>query len=186
MVEFGGSSEEKLLITGEAADYLKVNPRTLYRLLRARKIPALRVGGQWRFRRKDLDEWLENNKVKPSGNRVLVVDDEPQICDFISEILVSADYRVGTAYDGEEALRELREGDYDLAFVDIVMPKMSGLEFILRAKKTSPDMKFVIITGNASLNNAIEAANLEVSGYLKKPLSIEKITEVAGNVLSMA
>ncbi len=52
------AEDEELLTTEETASYLKVNIRTIYRLLRAHKIPALRVGGQWRFRKGDVDEWL--------------------------------------------------------------------------------------------------------------------------------
>ncbi len=187
MRESAGDMENReLLTTGEAANYLKLNRRTLYRLLRGRKIPALRLGGQWRFRKEDLDEWLEARKVKPNGSKVLVVDDEPQICNFISAILGDVDYRVDFAYDGEEALGRLQRGNYDLAFVDIVMPRMSGLEFISRARKTYPEMKFVVITGNASLENAVEAANLAVSGYLTKPLSISEITGVTKDILGNA
>ncbi len=179
----GDRKGEELLTTGEAASYLKVNRRTIYRLLRARKIPALRVGGQWRFRRRDLDEWLEAKKVKPEGGRVLVVDDEPQICGFISEILNEEGYRVDAAYNGDEAFQLLQRRDYDLVFVDIVMPRMSGLELISKVRKAYPEMKFVVITGNASLENAIEAANLGVSGYLQKPLSVGKITEITKGLL---
>lgn len=64
-VEFmaGHNASSQLLTTDEVLAYLKVTPRTIYRLIRAGEIPALRVGRQWRFRRSDLDAWLDSQRV---------------------------------------------------------------------------------------------------------------------------
>src|SRR6185436_6453722 len=86
--------EESFLTTEEVLDYLQVNLRTVYRLIKAGKIPAVRVGRQWRFRKGDIDAWLESQRpraVRPTASsakvatptagrpRVLVVDDEATI-----------------------------------------------------------------------------------------------------------
>ena len=107
--------DESFLTTEEVLDYLQVNLRTVYRLIKAGKIPAVRVGRQWRFRKSDIDAWLEGQRAraprgaaapaaaggsKPGRARVLVVDDEAAIRDMLSKALSLAEYEVETAPDG--------------------------------------------------------------------------------------
>ena len=124
--------DESFLTTEEVLDYLQVNLRTVYRLIKAGKIPAVRVGRQWRFRKRDIDAWLESQR--PRGRsprrrrraprprrrragrpRVLVVDDEASIRDLLSKTLALAEYDVDLAPDGRTALERLRIIPYDLA-----------------------------------------------------------------------
>src|ERR1044072_5568058 len=95
--------DESFLTTEEVLDYLQVNLRTVYRLIKAGKIPAVRVGRQWRFRKRDIDNWLDTQRpgsvttVSPpassapaprtSNRRVLVVDDEASIRELLSKTL---------------------------------------------------------------------------------------------------
>src|SRR5512139_3744885 len=103
--------DEAFLTTDEVLEYLQVNLRTVYRLIKAGKLPAVRVGRQWRFRRADIDAWLETQRVRaprlatpeagPSARRrVLVADDEEAIRDLLSKALTMAEYEVETAPDG--------------------------------------------------------------------------------------
>src|ERR1051325_3499804 len=90
-------SDEVFLTTEEVLEYLQVNLRTVYRLIKAGKIPAVRVGRQWRFRKRDIDAWLDSQRTqtgfvppsstpqpKSSRHRVLVVDDEASIRELLS------------------------------------------------------------------------------------------------------
>ena len=104
-------TEETFLTTEEVLDYLHVNVRTIYRLIRAGKIPAVRIGRQWRFRRKDLDVWLRT--VRSSGDterrrRILVVDDEEAVLTLFKKTFERAQYDVDTAGDGASAIECLR------------------------------------------------------------------------------
>src|SRR5215212_7267731 len=117
--------EEGFLTTEEVLEYLQVNLRTVYRLIKAGKIPAVRVGRQWRFRKRDIDAWLDSQRThmpqqpavpQPSAPatrngrpRILVVDDEASIRDLLSKTLALAEYDVETAPDGNAALDRLRE-----------------------------------------------------------------------------
>src|ERR1700756_261912 len=104
--------DETFLPTEEFFRYLQVNLRTVYRLIKAGKIPAVRVGRQWRFRKRDIDAGLDSPRprgdrppVTPSAptrtarQRVLVVDDEASIRDLLSKTLALAEYDVDTAAD---------------------------------------------------------------------------------------
>ncbi len=103
--------DETFLTTDEVLEYLQINLRTVYRLIKAGKIPAVRVGRQWRFRKTDIDAWLarERSHTIPapaasggahpgarSGGprRVLVVDDEESIRDLLAKTLALAEYEV--------------------------------------------------------------------------------------------
>jgi excisionase family DNA binding protein len=185
-------SEEHFLTTDEVLDYLQVNLRTVYRLIKAGKIPAVRVGRQWRFRKRDIDAWLSTSRPTPLGGpggsagerpRILVVDDEQAVRDLLAKTLTMADYDVDTAADGPAALDRLRAAEYDLLITDLKMPGMDGLTVIREARKVRPDVSVVIITGYSTEASAIEAINLGVAGYLTKPFRLPRILAATARAL---
>jgi excisionase family DNA binding protein len=191
--------DESFLTTEEVLDYLQVNLRTVYRLIKAGKIPAVRVGRQWRFRKRDIDAWLESQRPRgsrpaaaaptrtpaaPSGRpRVLVVDDEASIRDLLSKTLALAEYEVDLAPDGRTALERLRIMPYDLLITDLKMPGVDGLAVIREARRLKADIPVIIITGFSTEASAIEAVNLGVSGYLTKPFRVPRVLAVASKAL---
>ncbi|MEP6783986.1 MAG: helix-turn-helix domain-containing protein, partial [Acidobacteriota bacterium] len=149
-------NDEIFLTTEEVLEYLQVNLRTVYRLIKAGKIPAVRVGRQWRFRKRDIDAWLDTQRPRggdrssaavadrPMGrdgrSRVLVVDDESSIRELLQKTLALAEYDVDVAPDGRAALERLRLGNYDLLIADLKMPGMDGLTLIREAKRLKGDL----------------------------------------------
>src|SRR3989338_3495027 len=134
--------DETFLTTEEVLEYLQVNLRTVYRLIKAGKIPAVRVGRQWRFRKRDIDAWLDSQRPRGGTRaapaaparaaagttrpRVLVVDDEASIRDLLAKTLALAEYDVDVAPDGRTALERMRLYPYDLLIADLKMPGMDG------------------------------------------------------------
>jgi excisionase family DNA binding protein len=191
--------DESFLTTEEVLDYLQVNLRTVYRLIKAGKIPAVRVGRQWRFRKRDIDAWLESQRPRTSrptasaparatapaaGHpRVLVVDDEASIRDLLSKTLALAEYDVDLAPDGRTALERLRIIPYDLLITDLKMPGVDGLAVIREARRLKADIPVIIITGFSTEASAIEAVNLGVSGYLTKPFRVPRVLAAAAKAL---
>jgi excisionase family DNA binding protein len=196
--------EEAFLTTDEVLEYLQVNLRTVYRLIQAGKIPAVRVGRQWRFRKRDLDAWLESQRPRggrgaaataqppamvptsaPAAGRprVLVVDDEASIRELLAKTLALAEYDVDTSPDGRSALERLRLYPYDLLITDLKMPGLDGLSVIRESKRMRPDLPVVIITGFSTEASAIEAINLGVAGYLTKPFRVPRVLAVAAKAL---
>jgi excisionase family DNA binding protein len=190
--------DEGFLTTEEVLEYLQVNLRTVYRLIKAGKIPAVRVGRQWRFRKRDIDAWLESQRPRnvrpataaprasapPTGRpRVLVVDDEATIRDLLSKTLALAEYDVDLAPDGRNALERLRIIPYDLLITDLKMPGVDGLTVIREARRLKADIPVIIITGYSTEASAIEAVNLGVSGYLTKPFRVPRVLAVAAKAL---
>jgi len=184
-------TDDSFLTTEEVLEYLNVNLRTVYRLIKAGSIPAIRVGRQWRFRKRDLDKWLDSQRLgdtKPatssSRNRVLLVDDEESIRQLLLSILESK-YDVEVAVDGETAMRLLREPDahYDLLISDLNMPGIDGLMLIREAQRITPGLPAIVITGYSSESSAIEALNLGVTGYLTKPFGTSQVLAAAAKAL---
>jgi excisionase family DNA binding protein len=193
--------DETFLTTEEVLEYLQVNLRTVYRLIKAGKIPAVRVGRQWRFRKRDIDAWLDSQRPRggsrqapaavavprPGGGnarpRVLVVDDEASIRDLLSKTLALAEYDVDVAPDGRSALERMRMYPYDLLIADLKMPGMDGLTVIREAKRYKGDLPVIIITGFSTESSAIEAVNLGVAGYLTKPFRVPQVLAAAAKAL---
>jgi excisionase family DNA binding protein len=199
--------DDVFLTTTEVLEYLQVNLRTVYRLLKAGKLPAVRVGRQWRFRKADVDGWLESQRsarrpapgvsagpvagrvdaatapAEPARPRVLVADDEESIREMLSRTLALADYEVRTVADGQAAIDCLRAEPFHLLITDLSMPKVDGLGVVREARRLYPRLPVVIITGYSTEAAAIEAINLGVTGYLTKPFRIAKILAVAAHAL---
>jgi len=192
--------DETFLTTEEVLEYLQVNLRTVYRLIKAGKIPAVRVGRQWRFRKRDIDAWLDSQRPRGGGRaaaaaaapnrpavssrpRILVVDDESSIRDLLAKTLALAEYDVDTAPDGRAALERLRMYSYDLLIADLKMPGIDGLTVIREAKRFKADLPVIIITGFSTESSAIEAVNLGVAGYLTKPFRVPQVLAAAAKAL---
>ena len=110
--------------------------------------------------------------------KILVIDDDEFILSSIKEILSQNGYLVHTAKDGEEMLNKLKERVYNLILLDIVLPDIDGLDLIERLTDTLPRMRKVIITGYASLENAVRALNLGANAFIMKPISPKELIEV--------
>jgi excisionase family DNA binding protein len=190
--------DETFLTTEEVLEYLQVNLRTVYRLIKAGKIPAVRVGRQWRFRKRDIDGWLDSQRPAatdagaPAASRgasehqrprVLVVDDEASIRDLLVKTLALAEYQVDEASDGRSALERMRVVPYDLLITDLKMPGLDGLDVIREAKRYKANLPVLIITGYSSEASAIEAVNLGVAGYLTKPFRVPQVLAAAAKAL---
>src|SRR3954466_14021272 len=118
--------DETFLTTEEVLEYLQVNLRTVYRLIKAGKIPAVRVGRQWRFRKRDIDAWLDSQRprgdrpmattpsapVRSARQRALVGAAQASIRDLLSKTLALAEYDVDTAADGTAAVGRMGPLDY--------------------------------------------------------------------------
>jgi len=106
---------------------------------------------------------------------ILVVDDERNIRNNLGMVLEAAGYKVDTASNGDEALLRVKEGRYDIAFVDIQMPKMGGLELLRSLRALRPRMAVVIVTAYGTTGRAVEAMKLGAVDFLEKPFDPKAI-----------
>lgn len=179
-------SDELVMTAEDVMAYLQVNLRTVYRLLH-RGLPGFRVGRQWRFRRRDVDAWLDRNRSDKAADtdrpRILVVDDEQAVRDLLVRTLADADWVVDAAPDGPSAMACIQGADYDLLITDLRMPGMDGLSVIREVRRKSLDIPVIVVTGNSTEASAIEAINLGVTGYLTKPFRMQRVLQIAARAM---
>lgn len=109
--------------------------------------------------------------------RLLLVDDEVGYLEVLSKRLTRRGYRVTTASSGTEAIRALRQWEFDLAVVDLKMEDMDGIEVLKVFKKMDPTVKVIMLTGHGSERAAREGIAEGAFDYLIKPVGLERLVE---------
>ncbi len=173
----------ELMTVEEIAAYLRVNEKTIYRLLKSGKIPATRVGHQWRFDKSSIDSWLQKNSVKA---KILVIDDEPIIRLLFKETLEGLGHQIVTADTGARGLQLVKEQDFDLVFLDLKMPGMNGAEVFRRIKAIKPGLPVTIITGQPEGDLMAQALAQGPFGVMNKPFSVSDIATAVQTFLGIA
>jgi DNA-binding response OmpR family regulator len=115
--------------------------------------------------------------------RILVVDDERNIRKTLRLVLEAVGYQVDAASDGEEALDKIKEQHYDIAFVDLHMPRLGGLELLRLMRGLSEETAVVILTAYGSVARAVEAMKLGAVDFLEKPFDPKTIRLLAEEIL---
>jgi len=118
-------------------------------------------------------------KIAPR-NRILVVDDEPQILGFLRELFQASGWEVHTASSGVEGVDLLERDRFDVVLTDLKMPGQDGIELLRTAKKIQPETEVVMMTGHATIDSAIEAMRAGAFHYLTKPFKGEEVLNLAG------
>jgi two-component system response regulator PilR (NtrC family) len=118
-----------------------------------------------------------------SKEKVLVVDDERSMREFLDIMLKKEDYRVSLASNGEEVIRLIEKEIFDLILMDIRMPRMDGITVLKKAKAISPETMVIMITAYASADTAIKAMKEGAYDYITKPFKVEEIKLIIKNAL---
>jgi DNA-binding NtrC family response regulator len=114
--------------------------------------------------------------------KILVVDDNRDLREILEEYLRGEGDNVEGADNGKEALEKYRDNYYDLIITDLNMPELAGMELIKTIKQENEITEFVIITGYASMDSAVEAIKIGAFDYIVKPFRIEELKVVVKNV----
>jgi len=113
---------------------------------------------------------------------ILIIDDDADMCETLSDILEDKGYRVVVARDGSTALTEVGNRHFDLALIDIMMPGMNGVETLRGIKRADPEITTMIMTGHSALEGMVsDALKVGVDGVLYKPFEINTIVEMIEN-----
>ena len=109
--------------------------------------------------------------------KVLLVDDEREFTEVLSQRMQSRGGAVETAGNGREALQKVQSGSYDAIFLDLAMPGMDGIETLKHLLNVNPDLQVILLTGYASVQKGVEAVKLGAMDFLEKPAEIQKLMD---------
>lgn len=117
--------------------------------------------------------------------KMLVVDDEVEICDFLKTFFEERNYKVFTALSGEMAIKMAREEQPAIVLLDIKMPGTDGIEVLQRIKSAHPKTKVIMVTAVETRDRIDEAIRLGADNYITKPLSLEYLENDVKDKLEM-
>lgn len=115
--------------------------------------------------------------------RILIIEDDVKIRSILKEILEDKEHEVEEAPDGQEGLKKLEQGNFDLCLCDIKMPKMDGLEVLEKAKAKDIPTNFVIISAHGTIDIAVEAVKKGAFDFLQKPFDLGRLEITLRNAL---
>ncbi len=177
-------ADERPLSTGDIARLLHVTAVAVLRWIRAGKVKAYRVpGGRYRIARDEFRKFLADNKIPvtldvPTPRRVLVVDDEAPVRDAFEAALRAKGYEVALASDGRAALKQIRQDQFDLIFLDILLPGVGGASVLKALKRRDPEALVVLITGHPYHEETLTALEHGPAMLLRKPIKLADIHAV--------
>ena len=115
--------------------------------------------------------------------RILVVDDDKAICEYVTTVLEKDGFTVKSLTNPLLAEDEVRQGSFHLIILDLMMPKLDGIELLKRIRKLDSDVAVVIFTGYPNLDTAVASMKLDAVDYIKKPFQVEELREVVSRVM---
>lgn len=127
---------------------------------------------------------INKEEFMTTTQKILVVDDERNICDSVSKILSRKGYAVDYSLDVEHAIEKIEEVPYHLVILDIMMPKINGMELLKTIRTRHRECNVIMITGYASIKTAVESTQNGALDYIPKPFTPEELLRVVERVLS--
>ena len=123
-------------------------------------------------------------RPKKTAKKVLVADDDRTLRYAVSKLLSAAGYAVTSARDGAEALRKIKRGSFDLVFLDIWMPRMSGLEVLAHVRAAAVRPKVVVMTSDDTPETLLRAVREQAYEYISKPFPPKDVVTMARRALA--
>ena len=115
--------------------------------------------------------------------RILVVDDEPRICQLIEELLKLEGYQIDVSFSGTDALEMIKQYNYQMLITDLKMPGIDGLELIQKAKEQNPEIRTIMVTGYTTVDTAVQSLRHGVDDYITKPFNIFELKKAVKQTL---
>src|SRR5918996_1427496 len=117
--------------------------------------------------------------------RILIVEDEPDLSEVFVDVLTMDGYEVSTAANGEIAMHMLSENSYDLVLTDLYLPKADGFQVLAHLQRVSSSTSAIVMTGHGSIESAVEAMKKGAVDYLTKPVTFDQLRIVVKKALDV-
>lgn len=183
---YGMIAADKILNAQEAARLMGAHVETIRRMARKGKIPAFKVGKDWRFRQSSLLIWSETNPGIPKKIHLLSIDDDASVRKQIHQCFDAQRYEVTTVKNGSEGLKQIELGSFDCVLLDLAMSDMSGSAFISQMRKIYADTPVIIITEYPDSNLMMEASRSGPLMLVPKPIQKEMLLSAVNLTLKGA
>ena len=186
--------ENNLMTIQQAAEYLNVSRETLYKYAQRGMIPAARIGRHWRFDQRTISEWMARQALEirseskatverapealRAGMNVLVVDDDPGVRRLLGVWIQAEGHRVDEVGTGAEAMTQLTTRSYNLVFLDLNMPGLSGGQVLGRLQEYEDRPPVVLITGYGKSPLMDQALHYDLLYVLSKPFSRDQVRKL--------
>ncbi len=121
--------------------------------------------------------------VEVPSVRILIVDDDRAICDYMQTLLERDGFAVKTLSDPTLVENEVRASEYHVVILDLMMPKLDGIEVLRRIRSIDSDIAVVIFTAHPNLDSAVASMKLDAVDYIKKPFNVDEFREVLARVM---
>lgn len=115
--------------------------------------------------------------------KILIIDDEVQMCDLFRKGLIKEGYEVITALSGPLGIEKVKKEHPDIIFLDLKMPEMDGIETLGYIRNVDKNVVVIILTGYPSMDTALKAYYLNIYDYMTKPLSLDTVKKVIEKAL---
>lgn len=172
----GERASHNLMTVKETAEYLRIPLPTVYYLVQRGQLPAVQIGGRWRVKKDAVDRDVLRNEGHGQPT-VLVVDDDEAIQNMFKLFLKKQGYSRLVVGTGKEALAALGKQHFDLCFLDLQLPDITGDEIYGIAREKYPNLPIVIVTGypdSHMLDNILRHGPVTV---LKKPVQLHQLQQ---------
>ena len=117
-------------------------------------------------------------------NRVMVLDDEPIVCERLCSMLEKMNLEVETFVDPGKAIKRIVEAPFQVLITDLKMKELDGIEILKITRRVSPETKVIMITGFATVEKAKEALQLGVFDFLAKPFKLSQLRDLVSKALN--
>jgi excisionase family DNA binding protein len=169
---------------GELSELTGIKPRTITRLAQESKIPAVKVGRQWRFIRDEVENWLRS-RASNTPRRILIVDDDEELVELMRLVITNLGHEVVTACGGTGALEILeRDSRFSLLVLDLQMPGISGPDVIEWMHARGLSIQTLIITAHPESDLMARALSHGHFTVLKKPFDPENLRRVVDGLIN--
>ena len=172
-----------LMTPEDLSKLVQLHVRTIVRLAQEGTIPALKLGGRWRFRREDVEGYIQS-QLRKRQRKILVVDDEVEIRKMLKKVIDGMGHQAILAENGKEALHILKNEDgISLLILDLLMAGVTGLDILKHLKKKNMKLPVMILTGHIDHELFEKALGYQFATVISKPSSLEIIQNAIGLLL---
>ncbi|HMR74426.1 MAG TPA: response regulator [Polyangiaceae bacterium] len=121
--------------------------------------------------------------IEEPAVRILIVDDDKAICEYMQTLLEKDGFDVKTQSDPTVVEDEVRRGSFHVVILDLMMPKLDGIEVLKRIRTFDSDLAVIIFTAHPNLDTAVASMKLDAVDYIKKPFNVDEFREVIARVM---